>query len=125
LDQDIDRDNYQSEKASLLSLKKTLEGKIEELTQGQHSWIKPLQEWLKEAQNAGETALSPSLSDKKSLLQKICGLNLSLQNRKVVFTPQNQWASLCDAHKKISEMPLCLVLVQLYNEAKTYFIHNP
>ncbi len=111
LDQDIDRDNYQGEKASLLSLKKTLEGKIEELTQGQHSWIKPLQEWLKEAQNAGETALSPSLSDKKSLLQKICGLNLSLQNRKVAFTPQNQWASLCDAHKKISEMPLCLVLV--------------
>jgi hypothetical protein len=58
-------------------------------------------------------ALSPSLSDKKSLLQKICGLNLSLQNRKVVFTPQNQWASLCDAHKKISEMPLCLVLVEM------------
>jgi hypothetical protein len=86
----------------------------------------PLEEWLKQAQGAGKTALSPSLSDKKSLLQKICGVNLSLQNRKVHFTPKKQWAALCAALKKSSETDLCLVLVDLVenglNTLNSYFV---
>jgi len=101
------------QKTEFLLCKKALEEKIDELEQGICPWRKPLEEWLKQAQNAGKTALSPSLSDKKSLLQKICGVNLSLQNRKVVFTPQNQWASLRDALEKKSYSDVCLVLVEM------------
>ena len=113
LEQDIDRDTYQQQKTELLLRKKTLEEKISDLEQGICPWRKPLEEWLKQAQDAGKIALSPSLSDKKSLLQKICGVNLSLQNRKVAFTPQNQWASLRDALEKKSETDLCCILVEM------------
>ena len=113
LEQNIDRDTYQQQKTELLLHKKALEEKIDDLERGICPWRKPLEEWLKQAQGAGETALSPSLSDKKSLLQKICGVNLSLQNRKVHFTPQKQWAALSAALEKKSETDLCLVLVEM------------
>ena len=113
LEQDIDRDTYQQQKTELLLRKKALEEKIDDLEQGICPWRKPLEEWLKQAQDARKTALSPSLSEKKSLLQKICGVNLSLQNRKVAFTPQKQWASLREALEKKSETDLCLVLVEM------------
>ncbi len=113
LEQDIDRDTYQQQKAELLLSKKVLEEKIDDLERGVCPWRKPLEEWLKQAQNAGKTALSPSLSDKKSLLQKICGVNLSLQNRKVVFTPQKQWAALGAALQKKSETDLSCILVEM------------
>ncbi|MDD5156177.1 MAG: recombinase family protein, partial [Candidatus Omnitrophica bacterium] len=117
LEQDIDRDTYQQQKTELLFRKKALEEKIDDLEQGICPWRKPLEEWLKQAQDAGKTALSPSLSEKKSLLQKICGVNLSLQNRKVVFTPQNQWAALSAAQKKFPETDLCLVLVDIRDKS--------
>jgi site-specific DNA recombinase len=113
LEQDVDRDSYHREKAVLLSAKKSLEGKIDELLQGQHAWIKPLQEWIKDAQESEKIAHAHSLSFKKSHLQKICGLNLFLENREVGFTPQNQWASLREAHQKVSKNNLSLVLVEM------------
>jgi len=37
---------------------------------------------------------------------------------------QNQWAALCAAHEMASEKPKSMVLVSLYNSARTYFIKN-
>ncbi len=125
LEQDIDREVYHVEKNILLSQKKSLEEKIEDLAHGEASWIKPLQDWLKEAVNAREIALSPSLNSKKILLQKICGLNLSLKNREVHFTPQNQWASLKEAHKLVSKTELSLVLVEMAGVKPASKTHLP
>jgi len=47
------------------------------------------------------------------LLQKICGVNLSLQNRKVVFTPKKHWASVAEALQKKSENEVCSNLVEM------------
>ena len=113
LEQDIDRDMYTQEKENLLLQKKSLEEKIQDLKQGQHSWIKPLQEWIKEAQNAGQIALSPSLSLKKNLAQKIFGLNLFLKNRRISFTPQTQWAALCAAFESVFKDDMRLVMVEM------------
>jgi biotin-(acetyl-CoA carboxylase) ligase len=59
------------------------------------------------------------------LLQKICGVNLSLHNRKVHFTPKKHWASVAEALQKKSENEVCSILVRSLNEAVTYFIQNP
>jgi site-specific DNA recombinase len=125
LEQDIDRGTYQQQKEELLLSKKALEEKISDLEKGICPWRKPLEEWLKDAQNAAQTAISPSLSEKKMLLQKICGVNLSLHNRKVHFTPKKHWASVAEALQKKSENEVCSILVRSLNEAVTYFIQNP
>jgi replicative DNA helicase len=37
---------------------------------------------------------------------------------------QNQWAALRAAHEMVSEKPKSMVLVYLYNSARTHFIRN-
>jgi hypothetical protein len=37
---------------------------------------------------------------------------------------QNQWAALRAAHEMVSEKPKSMVLVWLYNHARTYFSKN-
>ncbi len=66
LDQDIDREAYLREKAELLSRKKSLDEKIADLKRGAVAWLEPLRSWIKDMENTGESAVSPSLSDKKS-----------------------------------------------------------
>ena len=66
LDEDIDREQYREEKAKLLSRKKSLEEKMAELSEGVIAWLEPLRGWVKDAENAGETIVSPSLPLKKS-----------------------------------------------------------
>ncbi len=63
-------------------------------------------------------------SPKKSAALKICGSNPVLQNQKIVFTPQTQWAALRAAHRSCSETELCIKLASLYNSARTYFMEN-
>ena len=58
--------------------------------------------------------------------------NLFLQSREARFggpsgldpSGQNQWAALRAAHEMASEKPRSMVLVSLYNSARTYFIKN-
>jgi len=38
--------------------------------------------------------------------------------------PQNQWAALRAAHEMVYEKPKSMVLVCLYNSARTYFTKN-
>ena len=38
--------------------------------------------------------------------------------------PQNHWAALCAAQKMVAEKSERLVLVYLYNSARTHFIKN-
>jgi len=50
--------------------------------------------------------------------------NLFLASRALRGEPQNQWAALCAAQKMVSQKSESLVLVYLYNSARTHFIKN-
>jgi len=61
----------------------------------------------------------------KANMKKLQGIsNLFLASRALRGEPQNQWAALCAAQKMASEKSERLVLVYLYNSARTYFIKN-
>lgn len=111
LDQDIERQDYRTDKNNLVSEKKSLEGQIARLEKKDKAWLEPLKEFTKTAQTLNEIATSPSLADKKSFAVKVFGSNLFLQNGKIEFTPQTQWAALCAARKSYSENPKCFNLV--------------
>ena len=111
LDQDIERENYRSEKANLLSRKKSLEEKIRNLEQGVIAWLEPMREWIKDAQTLNEIAFTPSLSIKKSFALKIFGSNLILKDKKVEGMAQKQWTALCAVPVGASKIRLCLNVV--------------
>jgi len=110
LDQDIDRESYLREKTELLSRKKGLEEKIAQLRKGSVAWLEPLRSWIKDTENAGESAVSPSLSDKKSSILKISGVNLFLKNRRIEFTPTPPNVALRATRKNFSEKDFVVLL---------------
>ncbi|MBT5758015.1 MAG: recombinase family protein, partial [Candidatus Marinimicrobia bacterium] len=117
LDQDIEQETYRSEKAELLSRKKSLEEKIGNLEQGAIAWVEPLRNWIKDAQILGEMGEKASLPLKKQNLQKIFGLNpfgiktgLTLSARKARGVAKKQWAFVTDARQKIGKMETCLIV---------------
>ncbi|MDP2933847.1 MAG: recombinase family protein, partial [bacterium] len=81
LDQDIERESYRSEKAELLSRKKSLEEKMAQVAKGLSVWIEPLRDWIKDAQMLNGIDEATPLPLKKSFAQKIFGLNLTLHAR--------------------------------------------
>ena len=83
------------------------------LEQQSKSWLEPLQNLLKDAENIGEIATSPSLAPKKSAALKIFGSNLFLKNQKLEYTPQTQWAALSAAIQNKEKVPLSCFLVPL------------
>jgi site-specific DNA recombinase len=111
LDQDIEQEDYRTDKNKLVSEKKSLEEQISRIQQHQNSWLEPYKQWLKDAQNLREITLSPEMHPKKSAAQKIFGSNLFLKNQKIEFVPQMQWAALSAALGKVGKIPLCNILV--------------
>ena len=61
---------------------------------------------------------------KKSFVKKIYGLNLCLSDREAVGVAEKQWASIAEAHQKISKNGLSCILESIYNTAWTYFNKN-
>ncbi len=110
LDQDIEQEDYRTQKSALVCVKKELDEQMARLEQRRTVWLAPLKEWIKDAQKLGETVVSPELTPKKSFAQKICGSHLLLKNSRIEFFPQTQWATLRVARQKISENPLSFVL---------------
>ncbi|MFA5747006.1 MAG: hypothetical protein WC926_02930 [Candidatus Paceibacterota bacterium] len=51
-------------------------------------------------------------------------LIFSLSAKKIFGLPQNEWAALAAAHEKIGVSPDYLIVVQLYEAARTYFTKN-
>ncbi len=125
LDQDIEREIYRSEKAELLSRKKSLEEKIGNLEQGAIAWVEPLRDWIKDAQMLNEMTGTTPLPLKKSFVQKIFGLNLTLHAREARGVAEIQWASIAEAHQKISKTDVCLILEPREGfEPTTYGLQN-
>jgi len=124
LEQDIEREIYRQEKAKLLSEKKSLEEKIVRFEQKQNDWLEPMARWINYAQNIEKIARDSNLLEKKVAVKEIFGSNLFLASRALRGEPQNQWAALCAAQKMASKKSERLVLVYLYNSARTHFIKN-
>ena len=117
LDQDIEQEIYRSEKAELLSRKKSLEEKIGNLEQGAIAWVEPLRNWIKDAKTLNEMDEKVSLPLKKQNLQKIFGLNpvgikigLTLSVRKARGVAKKQWAIVTDARQKVGKIETCLIV---------------
>jgi site-specific DNA recombinase len=113
LDQDIEQENYRTEKNRLTSDKKSLEEQIARLEQQRTAWLAPLKQWVRDAEKLGEITLSPELHPKKSFAQKIFGSHPVLKNQKIEFVPPTQWAALRAARQKNSETDLCFILERL------------
>lgn len=124
LEQDIERDAYRSEKADLLSRKKSLEEQIGEIGRGTIAWLEQFRNWLKDAQILEETAVSPSLPPKKSSAQKIFGSNIFLSSRRIVSTPLPHYDALRASRKNFIESELCTVLVPLASVPSNRFFEE-
>jgi site-specific DNA recombinase len=107
LDQDIEQEEYRKDKNNLMSEKKSLEEQIARFEQNRNSWFEPLINWIKDAQTLNAIAVGTSLLQKKQFAQKVFGLNLSLKDKKIDFTPQTQWASLREARVMALKKPSC------------------
>jgi len=115
-----------------MSNKKSLEEQIVRLEQKQTGWIEPMKSWIAEATDLCLVAENNDLFAKKVMSRKIFGSNLTLSARRLCLAvAQNtksplkpHWAVLCAARQKISNNNQSLVLVRLYEAARTYFISN-
>jgi hypothetical protein len=73
-------------------------------------WVEPLQNWLEKVFSICKIANSPDQNAKKSLLLEIFGLNLFLENKKVVAKSDSEnnsplkthWSVLRTANQKIA-----------------------
>jgi hypothetical protein len=72
------------------------------------------------AQTLNAIAVGTSLLQKKQFAQKVFGLNLSLKDKKIDFTPQTQWASLREARVMALKKPSCFEMEYWHNEVRTY-----
>jgi len=135
LDQDIEREIYRSEKAKLMSEKRTLEEKISQAERKQNAWLGPMKEWIKKASNLDKIAQDNDLFSKKVIAKEIFGSDLLLANREtrlggpsgirdLDFMPTTQWAALRAAQEMTSDFPESRVTVWLYSQVRTYFIKN-
>ena len=111
LDQDIEREDYLTDKNKLVLEKRSLEEQIATLEQNQNSWLEPLKNFTKIAQTLSQITPDSSLLDKKTYAQKVFGSNLYLKNKKIESTPQKQWAALRAAKVSFLKNPECFNLV--------------
>lgn len=103
LDQDIDRETYQTKKSELMSDKRSLEEKVAVLTHNNLVWVEPMKNWIETAASICEITKNDDLLAKKSLALEIFGSNLILQNKqarlgapKAAFPlMKNRWVLLC------------------------------
>ena len=108
--EDIEREDYLSRSRALMGERKTIEEQIVHLERAPAAWVEPTRNWILDASRLGEIAKGEDLPPKKSSLQKIFGLNLSLHAREARGTPISPYAALCAAKNSPSEKPLSLIL---------------
>ncbi|MDI6734157.1 MAG: hypothetical protein QMD50_01530 [Patescibacteria group bacterium] len=111
LEQDIDREIYRTEKAKLISEKKSLEEQMTNLEQKQNCWLEPMREWVKVASSLEKTARDSNLFLKKVAAEQVFGSNLVLANREARLrapsgedlSEENQWAARRAAHQMVGQ----------------------
>src|SRR3989339_1517213 len=132
LDQDIENETYRVEKSKLLSKKKSLEEEISRSQHQQKHWLEPMSKWIKDAQNIEKIALDSNLLNKKVAAKEIFGSNLLLHNKSVRASAPDfenslansgitAWGALRAAPSFVNFKPKRVILVSLYDSARTYF----
>jgi len=79
--EDLEREEYLSRRRALMGERKTNEEKIARIERAPAVWVEPVRNWIFDASRLDEVAHSGNYPSKKSSLQKIFGLNLSLHAR--------------------------------------------
>jgi site-specific DNA recombinase len=110
MDGDIEQDEYRERRAEIMSEKKSLESKVEQIAARADFWIEPMRQWVKTAISLCEIDENTSHQALRESLRKIDGLNLFLKNKKVVasndqfpISPQeNIWFALRATKEKIA-----------------------
>ena len=97
LDSLIERETFTTEKAKLMSQKKTLEEQIKALSGNPKVWLEPFQNWILTAKNAGEIAVTGSLPEKRVLAQQVFGSNLVLDCKKARGSCVKPWSLLVES----------------------------
>ena len=119
LEQDIEREIYRTEKAKLLSEKKSLEEQMARIEQKRTGWLEPMAEWIKEAENLPKIARESNLFTKKVAAKEIFGSNLVLANREARLTAPsgedlsggNAWAALRAATEMVGKFAKNQIMV--------------
>ena len=107
--EDLEREDYLSRRRALVSERRTIEEKIVRLERAPAVWVEPVRNWIQDASRLGEIAESKDLPSKKSSLQKVFGLNLSIHARDARGNPISPYAALRAARISASEKPLGLI----------------
>ncbi len=121
--EDIEREDYLSRKHSLVSERRTIEEQIVRLERAPATWVEPVRNWITDASTLDKTAQAEDLLLKKSSLQKIFGLNLSLHAREARGNPLPPYAALRAARSEIGKKELSLILEPMSGiEPETSFL---
>jgi len=121
LEQDIEREIYREQKAILLSEKKSLEEKMTRIEQKQNDWLESFQNWIKVATTLVKIARDNDLLQKKVIAKEIFGSNLRLASHAVRGEPVFPYLSALRATESVGQKSESLILVELYNSARTFF----
>ena len=132
LEQVIEQEVYRTEKAKLLSEKKSLEEQSYKLEQKQSGWLEPMQNWIKQAQNIRNISAEGNLFEKKVAAKEIFGSNLTLSQKHLEgggrggtaksgaiapqiaeIRPAMHWAALRAAHQMLPEKGKSFILERI------------
>ena len=108
--EDIEREDYLSRRRSLMSERRTIEENIVRLERAPTAWVEPVRSWITDASTLDKIAEKEDLLLKKSSLQKIFGLNLSIHAREARGNPTPPYAALRAARAEIGKKELGLIL---------------
>ncbi|WKZ26465.1 MAG: recombinase family protein [Candidatus Paceibacterota bacterium] len=108
--EDIEREDYLSRRRSLMSERRTIEENIVRLERAPALWVEPVRNWITDASTLDKIAQAEDLLLKKSSLQKIFGLNLSIHAREARGNPIPPYAALRAAKTSAPKKQLSLIL---------------
>ena len=108
--EDLEREEYLSRRRALMSERRTMEEQIVRLERAPTLWVEPVRNWITDASTLNKIAESEDLPSKKSSLQKIFGLNLSLHARQARGTALPHYAALCAARISPPEKEMSFIL---------------
>ena len=108
--EDVEREEYLSRRRALVGERRTIEEQIVRLERAPAAWVEPVRNWIQDASRLSEMAESKDIPSKKSPLQKVFGLNLSIHAREARGNPIPPYAALRAARISASEKPLSLIL---------------
>ena len=94
------------------------------IEQKQNDWLEPFQNWIKVATTLVKIARDNDLFQKKVIAKEIFGSNLHLASRAVRGEPVFSYLSALRAAESVGQKSESLILVELYNSARTFFERN-